>query len=416
MGLKDRLIHGWNAFKGEEKYDPLFYQNLGLSNGLPPDKPQLRIRSERTIIASIYNRLALDVADITLQHVRTDENGHFVEVIKSDLNECLTVSANIDQTARQFIQDVCLSLFDEGVIAIVPVDTTLDPTLTSGFDIQSLRVGQIVDWYPRHVRLRVYNDQNGRKDEIVMPKERVAIVENPFYAVMNERGSILQRLVRKLQILDAIDEQSGSGKLDMVIQLPYVLNSDLRKKQAEERRKSIEMQLSGSKYGIAYVDATEHITQLNRSLENNLMKQIEYLTSTLYGQLGLDESIMNGTAGPDVMNNYYHRTTEAFVAAIVNSMNRTFLSKTARSQGQRIMYFRDPFKLFPIDLLAEIADKMTRNEIMSSNEFRAIIGYRPSDDPRADELRNKNLNAEDNQLPSKEPNQRIRGSYERKEQ
>ena len=355
--------------------------------------------NERSIVTSVYNRIALDVAALNVQHVRLDKNGRFISVIDDGLNNCLTLEANVDQTARSFIQDVVISMFDEGSVAIVPVDTTTDPNVSGSYDIQSLRVGQILDWYPQYIRARVYNEQTGRKEDIVVPKSAVAIVENPLYAVINEPNSTMQRLIRKLNLLDVIDEQSGSGKLDLIIQLPYVIKTEARRQQAENRRKDIENQLSGSKYGIAYTDGTEHITQLNRSVNNNLMSQIEYLTSMLYSQLGITQSILDGTADEKTMLNYNNRTIEPIISAIVDEMKRKFLTKTARSQRQSISFFRDPFKLVPVNDIAEIADKFTRNEIMTSNEIRQIIGMKPSNDPKADELRNKNLNSlsEENQ-------------------
>lgn len=342
-------------------------------------------------MTSVYNRIALDVAAINIQHVQLDDEGRFLNVIKSGLNDCLSLEANLDQTGRAFIQDVVMSMMDEGVVAIVPVDTTIDPDISNGFDITSMRVGKVVDWYPQHVKLEVYNEQIGVKQTITMPKRSVAIIENPLYAVINEPNSTMQRLVRKLNLLDAVDEQSSSGKLDLIIQLPYVIKSDARRKQAELRRKDIEEQLSGSKYGIAYIDGTEHVTQLNRSVENNLMKQIEYLTSMLYSQLGITQSILDGTADEKTMLNYYNRTIEPILSAIVDEMKRKFLTKTARTKNKSIKFFRDPFKLVPISEIAEITDKFTRNEVASSNEMRQVIGWKPSNDPKADELRNSNL-------------------------
>ena len=339
----------------------------------------------------MLNKISIDCAAINIEHVRLDDNNRFVEVMNTGLNKCLTLEANIDQTGRAFIQDAVMSLMDEGCIAIVPVETTLNPNISGGFDITNMRVGKVLEWYPDKVSIRVYNEKTGQKQDIVMPKNTVSIVENPLYAVMNEPNSTMQRLIRKLNILDAIDEQSGSGKLDLIIQLPYLVRSQQRKQQAEERRKAIEDQLSNSKYGVAYTDGTEHVTQLNRSVENNLMSQIEYLTSMLYSQLGITQSVMDGTADDKTMLNYYNRTIEPILAAIVDEMKRKFLTKTARSQKQSIVFFRDPFRLVPVADLAEIADKMTRNEIMSSNEIRQIVGMKPSDDPKADELRNKNL-------------------------
>ena len=390
MSFGSRLKHAWNAFNGSTQMD---YRNLGMSYAYRADRPRLSRGNERSIVTSVYNRIALDVAALKIQHIRLDENERFISVIQDGLNNCLTVEANIDQTARAFIQDVVISMFDEGSVAIVPVDTTTNPNITGSYDIQSMRVGQILDWYPMHVRVRVYNELSGKKEDIVVPKSTVAIVENPLYAVINEPNSTMQRLIRKLNLLDVIDEQSGSGKLDLIIQLPYVIKTEARRQQAENRRKDIEGQLAGSKYGIAYTDGTERITQLNRSVNNNLMTQIEYLTSMLYSQLGITQSILDGTADEKTMLNYNNRTIEPIISAIVDEMKRKFLTKTARSQLQSISFFRDPFKLVPVNDIAEIADKFTRNEIMTSNEIRQVVGMKPSDDPRADELRNKNLSA-----------------------
>ena len=388
MSFGSRLKHAWNAFTGNIQMN---YRDLGMSYSYRADRPRMSRGNERSIVTSVYNRIALDVAALNVQHVRLDENGRFLSVIDDGLNNCLTLEANVDQTARSFIQDVVISMFDEGSVAIVPVDTTTDPNVSGSYDIQSLRVGQILYWYPQHIRTRVYNEQTGRKEDIVVPKSAVAIIENPLYAVINEPNSTMQRLIRKLNLLDVIDEQSGSGKLDLIIQLPYVIKTEARRQQAENRRKDIESQLSGSKYGIAYTDGTEHITQLNRSVNNNLMSQIEYLTSMLYSQLGITQSILDGTADEKTMLNYNNRTIEPIISAIVDEMKRKFLTKTARSQRQSISFFRDPFKLVPVNEIAEIADKFTRNEIMTSNEIRQVVGMKPSDDPRADELRNKNL-------------------------
>ena len=384
-----RLQHAWNAFRGNDSTN---YSDLGMSYSTRPDRVRLRIGNERSIISSIYNRIAIDVAAIMIQHARTDQNGRYLEAMPSGLNNCLTLEANKDQTGRAFIQDIVMSMFDEGCVAIVPVDTTLDPTISGGYDINTMRTARILEWFPNHVRVRLYNDRTGLREDITLLKSTVAIVENPLYSVMNEPNSTLKRLIHKLNLLDAIDEQSSSGKLDLIIQLPYVVKTPARKQQADERRKDIEMQLKGSKYGIAYIDGTEKVTQLNRPAENNLMKQIEYLTSMLYSQLGMTTTIFDGTADEKTMLNYYNRTVEPIISAIADAMKRSFLTKTGRSQGQTIMYFRDPFKLVPVNELADIADKFTRNEILSSNEVRAIIGYKPSSDPGADELRNKNLN------------------------
>lgn len=390
MSFGSRLKHAWNAFTGNVQMN---YRDLGMSYSYRADRPRMSRGNERSIVTSVYNRIALDVAALNVQHVQLDENGRFLSVIDDGLNNCLTLEANVDQTARSFVQDVVISMFDEGSVAIVPVDTMIDPNVSGSYDIQSLRVGQILDWYPQYIRARVYNEQTGRKEDIVVPKSTVAIIENPLYAVINEPNSTMQRLIRKLNLLDVIDEQSGSGKLDLIIQLPYVIKTEARRQQAENRRKDIENQLSGSKYGIAYTDGTEHITQLNRSVNNNLMSQIEYLTSMLYSQLGITQSILDGTADEKTMLNYNNRTIEPIISAIVDEMKRKFLTKTARSQHQSISFFRDPFKLVPVNDIAEIADKFTRNEIMTSNEIRQVVGMKPSDDPRADELRNKNLSA-----------------------
>ena len=390
MSFGSRLKHAWNAFTGNVQMN---YRDLGMSYSYRADRPRMSRGNERSIVTSVYNRIALDVAALNVQHVRLDENGRFLSVIDDGLNNCLTLEANVDQTARSFVQDVVISMFDEGSVAIVPVDTTTDPNVSGSYDIQSLRVGQILDWYPQYICARVYNEQTGRKEDIVVPKSAVAIIENPLYAVINEPNSTMQRLIRKLNLLDVIDEQSGSGKLDLIIQLPYVIKTEARRQQAENRRKDIENQLSGSKYGIAYTDGTEHITQLNRSVNNNLMSQIEYLTSMLYSQLGITQSILDGTADEKTMLNYNNRTIEPIISAIVDEMKRKFLTKTARSQHQSISFFRDPFKLVPVNDIAEIADKFTRNEIMTSNEIRQAVGMKPSEDQRAEELRNKNLSA-----------------------
>ena len=388
----ERLRHAWNAFNGNQQIQ---YRNIGSSYSYRPDRVRLSCRNERSIVTSVYNRIAMDIAAIKIRHVYTDDDGNFVSFINSGLDNCLSFEANIDESGRSFIQDVVLSMLDEGVVAIVPIDTDIDPDITKGYDVLSMRTGQIIDWHPRHVRVRVYDDRTGQKRDVLMAKSNVAIVENPLYSVVNEPNSTMQRLIRKLVLLDAIDEQSGSGKLDLIIQLPYVVKSDARKKQAEERRAEIERQLTGSKYGIAYTDGTEHITQLNRPVENNLMKQIEYLTSMLYSQLGINQSVLDGTADDKAMTNYYARTCEPIVSAIVDSLKRTFLSKTARTRKQSIMYFRDPFSLVPLSELSELADKLTRNEIMSSNEIRQKIGLKPSNDPDADKLKNKNISHPD---------------------
>lgn len=395
INIGSRFKHAWNAFFNR---DPTGYQSdIGPGYYYRPDRPRFTGGNERSIITSIYNRIALDVASNTILHCKLDEDDRFVSTMDSTLNSCLNLEANIDQTGREFIQDIVVSMCDEGSVAIVPIETDLDPK-TNSYKIYSMRTGKITGWYPKHIRVSVYNEQIGRREEITLPKSTVGIVENPFYAVMNEHSSTMQRLIRKLNLLDAIDEQSGAGKLDLIIQLPYVIKSPARRQQAEQRRKDIENQLAGSKYGIAYTDGTEHITQLNRSVDNNLMKQIEYLTSMLYSQLGITQSILDGTADEKTMLNYYTRTIEPIISAIVDEMKRKFLTKTARTQGQSIVFFRDPFKLVPVNEIAEIADKMTRNEIMTSNEIRQEIGLKPSDNPKADRLENSNLNHNENPL------------------
>lgn len=389
MGLGERLQHAWNAFLNRDPTD--YYRDVGMSYSYRPDRIRFTKGNERSIVTSVYNRIAMDVAAIDIKHVKLDSDGRYSSDMISGLNSCLSIEANMDQTGRAFIQDVVMSMLDEGCVAIVPVDTSFNPNVTNSYDILSMRTGKIQEWYPADVKVNVYNEKTGRREDIIVPKKTVAIIENPLYAVINEPNSTMQRLIRKLNLLDVIDEQSGSGKLDLIIQLPYVIKSEARRQQAESRRKDIEMQLSGSKYGIAYTDGTERITQLNRSVDNNLMKQIEYLTSMLYSQLGITQGVMDGTADEQTMLNYYNRTTEPIISAIVDGMKRTFLTKTARSQKQSILFFRDPFKLVPVEKLAEISDKLTRNEILSSNEVRQIIGRKPSKDPKADELRNKNL-------------------------
>lgn len=390
INLGPRLKNAWNAFFSRDPTE--YYKDGGMSYSYRPDRPRLTRGNERSIVTSVYNRIALDVAALTFQHVQLDENGRFSSVVDSGLNRCFNLSANIDQAGRAFIQDIVVSMLDEGCVAIVPTNTNVDPLLTESYDIGTMRTGKILEWRPSSVRVRAYNEATGQKEEAYFPKRIVGIVENPFYAVMNEPNSTMQRLIRKLNLLDAIDEQSGAGKLDLIIQLPFAIKGDLKRAQAEARRKDIEMQLAGSKYGIAYTDATEHITQLNRSVDNNLMKQIEYLTNMLYSQLGITQTILDGTADDKTMLNYYNRTIEPIVSAIVDEMKRKFLTKTARTRNQDIVYFRDPFKLVPVNDLAEIADKLTRNEIATSNEIRQIMGWKPSKDPDADELRNKNLN------------------------
>ena len=388
MGVLDRLRHGWNAFMNR---DPTYRQDLGPSYYYRPDRPRFTRGNERSIVTSVYNRIALDVSAISIQHVRLDENGRFLSTIDSDLNKCLTLDANIDQTGRAFLQDAVMSMLDEGCVALVPVETDVDPNDTDSYKIFSIRTGKIVEWRPQHVKVRVYDERTGRKEDITLSKSSVAIVENPLYAVINEPNSTMQRLIRKLSLLDVTDERTASGKLDLIIQLPYIIKTEARRQQAEQRRKDIEMQLAGSKYGIAYIDGTEHVTQLNRSVENNLMKQVEYLTSMLYSQLGITQTILDGTADEKTMINYYTRTIEPIVSSIVDEMKRKFLTKTARSQRQSIEFFRDPFKLVPVNDIAEIADKFTRNEILTSNEIRQIVGMKPSNDPKADELINSNI-------------------------
>lgn len=398
MGLIDRFRHGWNAFVNNR--DPTnYYRDLGPGYSIRPDRPRLTRGNERSIITAVFNRIATDAAQIDIKHVMVDENDRYKCDRKSGLNECLNVAANIDQTGRALRLDMYMSLLDEGTIGIVPVDTTRDPNNTDSYDIHSIRVGKIVEWFPQNVRVRLYNERTGRKEDIILPKSAVAIPENPFFAVMNEPNSIMQRLVRKLNLLDAIDEQSGAGKLDIIIQLPYSIRSDAKRAEAEKRRADIEKQLANTKYGIAYADATEKITQLNRPLENNLLKQIEFLTNMLYSQLGITQAIMDGSADEATMLNYNNRTIEPLVAAVVDAMKMKFLTKTARSQGQSIKYFRDPFRLVPVSQMAEIGDKFTRNEIMTSNEIRQSIGMKPSDDPKADQLINSNLNHPDETTP-----------------
>lgn len=390
ISIGSRLKNAWNAFRDKLPTSDYYYHSGG-SYGRP-DRVRLTRGNEKSIVTAIFNRIAIDVAGIDYRHCRVDEEKRYKEEMSSRLNNCLKLEANKDQTSRAFFQDIVMSMFDEGSVAIVPVDTIGDPTKTGSYDIESLRVGKIVEWYPDMVKVELYNDRSGRKEQITIPKSMTAIIENPLYAIMNEPNSTLQRLIRKLNILDAIDEQSGSGKLDLIIQLPYIVKSPARKAQAEQRRQDIETQLKGSKYGIAYTDGTEKITQLNRPVENNLMKQIEYLTSMLYSQLGITQSILDGSADEQTMLNYNSRTVEPIVSTIVDEMKRKFLTKTARSQLQTILFFRDPFKLVPVNQIAEIADKFTRNEILTSNEIRQVVGRKPSDDPKADQLINSNLN------------------------
>ena len=391
ISFGSRLKHAWNAFFNK---DPTrYYHDIGIGYSYRPDRMHFSRGNERSIITSVYNRIAMDAAAVDMFHVRLDENDRFLSAIDSGLNNCLTVEANVDQTGRAFRQDAVMSMMDEGCVALVPTDTDDDPGdgIQGSFDIDTMRTGQILEWYPQHVRIRVYNERTGQKEDILMAKQAVAIIENPLYAVMNEPNSTMKRLIRKLNLLDVIDEQNSSGKLDLIIQLPYVIKTEARRRQAESRRKDSEDQLRGSKYGIAYTDGTERITQLNRPVENNLMSQIEYLTSMLYSQLGITQGILDGSADEKTMLNYHNRTIEPILSAIADEMKRKFLTKTARSQRQSIRFFRDPFKLVPVSEISEIADKFTRNEIMTSNEVRQVIGMKPSDDPKADELRNKNL-------------------------
>lgn len=400
MGLGTRLQKAWNAFRNNR--DPTAqYQDIGAGYYYRPDRPRLSRGNERSIVTSIYNRIAMDCAAVDIKHVRLDENGRFLSEVDSDLNGCLSLEANVDQTGRALIQDIVMSMLDEGCVAIVPTDTDVDPKTTDSYRILSMRTGKILEWYPTDIKVRVYNERTGQKEDIILPKSTVGIVENPLYAVVNEPNSTMQRLIRKLCLLDAVDEQTGSGKLDLIIQLPYIIKTDARRQQAENRRKDIEMQLSGSKYGIAYTDGTERITQLNRPVENNLLKQVEYLTNMAYSQLGITQTILDGTADEKTMLNYNNRTIEPILSAIIDEMKRKFLTKTARTQGQSIEFFRDPFRLVPVNDIAEIADKFTRNEILTSNEIRQIIGMKPSDDPKADQLVNSNISQpESNVEPS----------------
>lgn len=387
FNIKTRLAHAWNAFMSR---DPT-YHNVGPGYSLRPDRPRLGHGNERSIVSSIFNRIALDVATIDIKHCRLDSAGRFIEEIKSGINGCLNFEANIDQSGRAFIHDVVLSMLDEGAVAIVPVDTSFNPKISNSFSIDSVRTGKIIEWYPKHVKVRIYNDRRGEKEDILLPKSQVGIIENPLYAIVNEPNSTLQRLMRKLSLLDATDEKTASGKLDLIIQLPYVAKTQARREQAERRRNDMEEQLTNSKYGVAYIDGTEKVIQLNRSLENNLLKQVEYWTNMLYSQLGITQAVLDGTADEQTMLNYNNRTVEPIIAAIADELKRKFLTKTARSQGQSIEYFRDPFRLVPVNNIAEIADKFTRNEIMTSNEIRQIVGMKPADDPKADELRNSNI-------------------------
>ena len=384
------IKHAWGLFTNTNNKNPTVKPE-GSSYTISPTRPRFTRGNERTIVTSVYNRIAIDASNIDVMHVRLDDEGRFKEPIKSNLNNCLTVEANIDQTSRAFMLDVVISLLDEGCVAVVPVKTTLNPNNTESYDIDELRTGRIVEWFPQHVMIRLYNDKTGMYEDVTLPKSQVAIIENPLYTIMNEPNSTMQRLIHKLSLLDIIDEESSSGKMDLIIQLPYIIKNDTKRSQAEERRKQIEDQLRGSRYGVAYIDGTEKVTQLNRSVENNILKQVEYLTNLLYSQLGLTQTIMDGTADENAMNNYYNRTVEPVVSAIIDEFHRKFLTKTARTQGQAIMYFRDPFKLMSVTSIADTADKFTRNELLSSNEFRQIIGRKPSTDPKADMLLNKNI-------------------------
>lgn len=400
--LGSRLKSAWNAFrlKDDESY---IYKDIGYSSSISPMTPRLTGGNERSIITALYNRMAIDASSFDIHHVRIDSNNRYRETINSGLQNCLTVEANMDQTGRALIQDAVLSMFDEGVVAIVPVDTSISPIISGSYDIISLRTGKIKMWYPNHIRVEIYNEKTGIQEEVVLPKSIVAIIENPLYAIMNEPNGTLRRLIRKLSLLDAIDEQSGSGKLDLIIQLPYMIKTEARQKQAEERRIAIERQLSGSKYGIAYIDGSEHITQLNRPAENNLLAQITYLTNMLYNQLGISDNVFSGKADEKVMLNYYNRTIEPIVIALTEEMRRKFLTKTARTQGQTLMGFKDVLRLVPANEMAEMADGFTRNEILTSNEIRSILGVKPSDDPEADKLRNKNMPLDQQPLkPKKE--------------
>lgn len=423
--LRERLMHSWKAFLGR---DPTEYEGTNkvaqayqyeTTSYTRPDRLRLKTGNEKSIITAMYSRIAMDVAAISIEHVKINENGSYTETVYDGLTNCLTVEANLDQTGRELVQDIVMSMFDEGVVAIVPIETDIDPNISGSFDIKNLRTGKILEWRPHTVKVLVYNENTGMKQELVVDKKYTAIVQNPLYYVMNEPNSTIQRLIRKLNLLDAIDEQSAAGKLDLIIQLPYVIKSEARKQQAEARRKDIEMQLTGTKYGIAYTDGTERITQLNRPIENNIMSQIEYLTNMIYAQLGLSQKIFDGTATEEEMLNYYNRTVEPILAAITDEMTRKFLTKTARTQHHIVKFFRDPFKLAPVNQIAEIADKFTRNEILSSNEVRSIIGYKPVNDARADELRNKNLNASNEEVPPMQVNDEYSedeyGNYENEE-
>ena len=407
--IGSRLKHAWNAFMNR---DPTLNYSSGNTYYYRPDRLVLTRGNERSIAASVYNRIALDVSAISFVHCKLDDSGRYQETIDSGLNTCLSLSSNIDQTGRSFLQDLVMSMFDEGCVAMVPVDTTANPNVTESYDVLTLRTGKILEWHPEHVKVRIYNDRTGKKEDILLKKSHIGIVENPLYSVMNAPNSTLQRLIRKLSLLDVTDEQTASGKLDLIIQLPYSIRSELKKKQAEERRKDIENQLTGSKYGIAYADSTERITQLNRSLDNNLMKQVEYLTNLFYSQLGITQGILDGTADDQTLLNYYNRSIEPIVAAITDEIKRKFLSRTARSRGQSIMAFRDPFKLVPVNQIADIADKFTRNEIMTSNEIRQVVGLKPSEDPKADQLVNSNINHANEGENDSTPDENLEGGIQ----
>lgn len=387
--FSSRLKHAWNAFLNRDPTN--IYSNLGVGSSIRPDRVRLSRGNERSIVTSLYNRIAMDTAAINIKHIRLDDNGRYAEDILSGLNECLTIEANVDQTGRALVQDIVMSMLDEGCVAVVPIDTTTNPRLVNSYDINSLRTGKIIDWYPNDVKINIYNEKQGKREDIILPKKMVAIIENPLFAILNEPNSTLQRLIRKLNLLDYVDEQSGSGKLDLIIQLPYTIKNELRQAQADKRRADVEEQLYNTKYGIAYIDSTEKIVQLNRPIDNNLMKQVEYLTNMLYSQLGITQAILDGTADEKTMLNYYNRTIEPIISAIVDEMKRKFLTKTARTQGQSISFFKNAFSLVPMSELATMADSYTRNEIMTSNEVRQLMGMKPSNDPTADELRNKNL-------------------------
>lgn len=408
------IKHAWGLFTNTNNKNPTI-KPAGSSYTISPTRPRFSRGNERTVVTSVYNRIAIDASSIEIKHVILDDEGRFKETKKTRLNNCLTIEANIDQTSRAFMLDVVISLLDEGCVAVVPVKTTINPDNTESYDIDELRTGRIVEWFPKHVVVRLYNDETGMYQDVTLPKSQVAIIENPLYTIMNEPNSTMQRLIHKLSLLDIIDEESSSGKMDLIIQLPYIIKNETKRSQAEERRKQIEDQLRGSRYGVAYIDGTEKVTQLNRSVENNIFKQVEYLTNLLYSQLGLTQTIMDGTADENTMNNYYNRTVEPVVSAIVDEFHRKFLTKTARTQGQAIMFFRDPFKLMSVTSIADTADKFTRNELLSSNEFRQIIGRKPSTDPKADLLLNKNISHAPEELDGYDNNQNEKSNNKEKE-